>query len=43
VPQTIWHVVRYRDRMAIWWQFFRTEAEAIEAAGLREKAEGQDA
>jgi ketosteroid isomerase-like protein len=34
VPQTIWHVVRYRDGLAIWWQFFRTEPEALEAAGL---------
>jgi ketosteroid isomerase-like protein len=33
VPQTLWNVVRYRDGMAIWWQFFRTEEEALEAAG----------
>jgi ketosteroid isomerase-like protein len=36
VPQTIWIIVRYRDGMAIWWQFFRTHAEALEAAGLSE-------
>jgi ketosteroid isomerase-like protein len=36
VPQTIWQVVRYRDGMATWWQFFRTEEEALEAAGLSE-------
>lgn len=34
VRQPIWHVVRYRDGMAIWWQFFRTEEEALDAAGL---------
>jgi hypothetical protein len=42
VPQTIWHVVRYRDRMDLV-AILSHEAEAIEAAGLREKAEGQDA
>jgi ketosteroid isomerase-like protein len=36
VSQTVWHVVRYRDGMAIWWRFFRTEKEALEAAGLQE-------
>jgi ketosteroid isomerase-like protein len=36
VRQTIWQVVRYRDGMATRWQFFRTEAEALEAAGLEE-------
>ena len=36
VPQTIWIIVRYRDGMAIWWQFFRTQADALEAAGLSE-------
>jgi ketosteroid isomerase-like protein len=36
VRQTIWIVVRYRDGMATWWRFFRTEAEALEAAGLSE-------
>ena len=36
VPQTIWIIVRYRDRMAIWWQFFRTQAAALDAAGLSE-------
>ena len=36
VRQPIWNVVRYRDRKAIWWRFFRTEAEALEAAGLEE-------
>ena len=37
VPQTIWHVVRYQDGRAIWWQFFRTEAEALETAGLSQE------
>ena len=36
VRQTIWQVVRYRDGKGTWWQFFRTEAEALEAAGLSE-------
>ncbi len=37
VGQTIWIAVRYRDGMgATWWQWFRTEAEALEAAGLSE-------
>ncbi len=36
VRQTIWQVVRYRDGMATWWEFFRTEDEALEAAGLSE-------
>ena len=36
VPQTIWIIARYRDGMAIWWQFFRTQADALEAAGLSE-------
>jgi ketosteroid isomerase-like protein len=36
VRQTIWNVVRYRDGKAIWWEFFRTEEEALEAAGLSE-------
>jgi ketosteroid isomerase-like protein len=35
VRQTVWNVVRYRDGKATWWQFFRTEKEALEAAGLR--------
>jgi ketosteroid isomerase-like protein len=36
VRQTVWQVVRYRDGMAASWQFFRTEKEALEAAGLSE-------
>jgi len=36
VRQTIWQVVRYRDGKSVWWQFFRTEEEALEAAGLSE-------
>ncbi|HEY6653081.1 MAG TPA: nuclear transport factor 2 family protein [Solirubrobacterales bacterium] len=36
VRQTIWQVVRYRDGKSTWWQFFRTEEQALEAAGLRE-------
>jgi hypothetical protein len=36
VEQTAWQVVEWRDKKAIWWGFFRSEAEALEAAGLRE-------
>ena len=36
VRQTIWCATRYRDGMATWWGFFRTEADALEAAGLKE-------
>jgi ketosteroid isomerase-like protein len=36
VGQTIWQVTRYRDGKSIWWQFFRTEEEAREAAGVSE-------
>ena len=36
VEQRIWQVAEWRDRKAIWWQSFRTEAEALEAVGLRE-------
>ena len=36
VRQTIWHVARYRDGLATWWKFCRTEGEALEAAGLEE-------
>jgi hypothetical protein len=36
VHQTVWHVTRFRDRKATSWQFFRTEEQALEAAGLSE-------
>jgi ketosteroid isomerase-like protein len=36
VPQTMWMAWRVRDGLLIWWQTFRTEAEALEAVGLRE-------
>jgi ketosteroid isomerase-like protein len=36
VRQTVWNVVRFRDGKATWWQFFRTEEEALEAAGASE-------
>jgi ketosteroid isomerase-like protein len=36
VRQTVWNVVRFREGKATWWQFFRTEDEALEAARLRE-------
>ena len=34
VHQTVWNVVRFRDGKATGWEFFRTEEEAVEAAGL---------
>jgi uncharacterized protein len=36
VRQTVWNVVRFRDGKATWWRFFRTEEEALEAAGASE-------
>ena len=36
VEQRVWQVAEWRDGKAIWWQTFRTEAEALEAAGLAE-------
>jgi len=34
--ETVWAAGEWRDRKVVWWQFFRTEEEALEAAGLRE-------
>ena len=36
VRQTVWNVVRFRDGKATWWQFFRTEEEALEAIARSE-------
>ena len=36
VPQTMWQAWRVRDGLLIWWETFRTEDEALEAAGLAE-------
>jgi ketosteroid isomerase-like protein len=36
MEQTSWQVVEWRYKKAIWWRIFRSEAEALEAAGLRE-------
>lgn len=36
VEQTMWQAVKLRDGKASWWGFFRTEDDALEAAGLRE-------
>jgi ketosteroid isomerase-like protein len=33
VHQTVWNVTRFRDGKATGWEFFRTEDEAVEAAG----------
>ncbi len=36
VRQTAWHVWRWRQKKAVWFGFFPTEATALEAVGLRE-------
>ena len=36
VEQRVWQLAEWRDGKVIRWQTFRTEAEALEAAGLRE-------
>jgi ketosteroid isomerase-like protein len=36
MEQTFWHVAEFRGVKVIWWRFVRSEAEALEAAGLRE-------
>jgi ketosteroid isomerase-like protein len=36
VEQTMWQATVLRDGKAIWWAFFRSEREALEAVGLRE-------
>jgi hypothetical protein len=32
----MWLAARLRENQVRWWSFFRTEREALEAAGLRE-------
>ena len=34
--ETIWSVARWCGKKAVWWSVFPTEAEALEAVGLRE-------
>jgi ketosteroid isomerase-like protein len=36
VEQTMWQATLLRDGKAIWWAFFRSEREALEAVGLSE-------
>jgi ketosteroid isomerase-like protein len=36
VGETQWHVADWRDGKVVWWGISRTEAEALEAVGLRE-------
>jgi ketosteroid isomerase-like protein len=36
VPTEQWMAWRVRDGLVIWWETFRTEAEALEAVGLSE-------
>ena len=37
VAQTMWQAIVLQDGKAVWWGFFRTEAEALEAVGLSEQ------
>jgi ketosteroid isomerase-like protein len=39
VPQAMWMAWRVRDGLVIWWATVRTEAEALEAAGLSDQRE----
>jgi ketosteroid isomerase-like protein len=36
VDDNIFQATRWRDRKCVWWQVFRTKAEALEAVGLSE-------
>ena len=36
VVETVWMSARWRDGKCVWWRNFFTEAEALEAGGLRE-------
>ena len=42
IEQTQWHVTEWRHGMAVWGRVFLSEAEALEAAGLREWAMSQE-
>ena len=37
VVQTMWQAIVLRDGKGVWWGFFRTEDEALEAVGLSEQ------
>ena len=36
IDRTMWLAAEWRDQQAVWWCAFGSEAEAVEAAGLRE-------
>ncbi|MEK6326169.1 MAG: nuclear transport factor 2 family protein [Actinomycetota bacterium] len=36
IEQTQWFVTKWRDKKALWWRVLLSEADALEAAGLRE-------
>ena len=42
VEQTMWQAVKLRDGKVAWWASFRSEREALEAAGLRHQAISQE-
>jgi hypothetical protein len=37
INQRFWQVTEWRHGKALWWHNFLTEAEAVEAAGARER------
>ena len=36
IERALWATAEWRDKKAVWWRAFETEAEALEAAGLSE-------
>ncbi len=36
IEETVWQASKWRNGRVLWWKVFATEAEALEAAGLRE-------
>jgi ketosteroid isomerase-like protein len=36
MDQTVWQVAEWREKKCVWWHTFENEADALEAAGLRE-------
>jgi ketosteroid isomerase-like protein len=36
VEETLWHVAEWRHGKVVWWSSYPTQAEALEAVGLRE-------
>jgi ketosteroid isomerase-like protein len=36
IQDSVWHAMEWRDHRLLWWGSFRTEADALEAARLRQ-------